>query len=360
MSNQAIKNDDPRGNKSLINNYKDVVSNSYQSITVDNINSVLDQLCEYADKIDKSVLEFMYQDFLNMYKSCRWTQKGVFENRKNIIAGLLDYCYSNNMCTEQYLSEFKGIYGSVFDNSVLFKTDYYKDFNELSHLINSLFGDAEDKENNMQAIGAIYMLWCGLTLDDICALKNEDLIDKKHIYIESTNRIIEIPENEISEVISYLKEQKDYVKKVRAKGSVGKMQKGNMEYDYQIVEYPNQDVIFKSTAKSTDGTCNPNKLRTLISTFNKKTNDLDITSELYGKVIRGNAIYKNGTFARLKSAEDTYKIKIDKWSINLIEELDKVMNDEFLNKQEMNNTTITRTTKMIHSYLQWRKVYYGY
>ena len=357
MSNYKI---DKYGNTDLVGEYLTYIKGDYTDITIENISSVLYRFCDYANNNDKSMLSFVYQDFLGLFKSATWTQKGIFENRKNIIAGFLKYCYDNNMCTEQYLAEFKSLNGSAFENTTLFKTDYYKDFNELSNLISNILAGNEDREDNAESIGAIYMLWCGLTLEDIHALRNEDLFDYNKLHIARTGRIIEIKEKEICDTINYLKEKKEYTKKVRAKGSVGKMTKGNVVYDNKLMEYPNQDVIFKSTSKSTDGTCNPNKLRTILSNFNKRTNDLDMTSPLYGKVIRGNAIYKNGMFVRLKEIEDKHNIKIEKWAISLMYELDKLTNGEVLNGEEINNTNTTRTTKMISSYLQWRKVYYGY
>lgn len=211
------------------------------------------------------------EDYINLIAKLNVTSPHVLLPTKSRIGQYLKFLNSQGVLDEQYV---KNLYSVSYDDikiEAVYESKYFKDFGALQDAIESTLWAAEKVDDAVYAmqISAIYLAWCGLSIEEALQLKKSDVYDD---YIKSGEKII----TPISTIMEYIKEYRDATEyQSQGRGII-------------TLKYVPSQWLFRSTR--TDHIDCTKKMRIIIRVFGKSSGEPNIFN--YDKV------YWSGVFNR--------------------------------------------------------------
>jgi integrase len=283
----------------------------------------------------KDLMEFNIIEIESIFKTLKIAVKSSFNNRKNIIRKYFEWGIQKGYINFDRIILFDNLtFDHIFDDNNL-KNKYFKDINDLIKCLNIIVSTYTpyDRHRYDTIICAILLIWCGMSINDICCLKIES-IDFKSKTIK-LDKDYKLPEYVNNFIIDYLNTT-SYTGNQKAK--LGKV------YLYKDTGY-----VLRVTTNSSILCYSKAGLQSTISNwFNKGITQIAENNRYFGHSLYLKDVYDSGFFNRLYEYENQYNIKV--------RDLDDKI---FLNLRHINNISEQKKGKLIETYQLWKQTFYG-
>ena len=297
------------------------LKDEYGLDTEKTLKSVVNFWCnvsQYEAEKNKDVLEFGTADFIDLLNRLNIRTASSFSNRKNLILVYLQWGVRNKDYSLENVNRFIDLHFKEIIHSDRIKDKFFKNFDDLNECIQTAIKSKEKQDSyKYQVVTAIlYLLWLGLTLEEIYMLQLSN-IDFQNNIINYNNMQYHIN----SETNQYI--QRHIV---------------NAKDDNQmLLELLNDD---KNITRST--------MRAYISEFANIFNNIDSSDIYYEHLLYPKDISESGLFYRLFEQEKKNGIQINSISDKLLL--------QFGYRNESNPSMLT---KLSDRYKTWRHVFYS-
>lgn len=275
-------------------------------------------------KIEHSIgkrLESGYtrDEYASLLNALNVTNLNAFYVNKSRIGAYIKWLIQRDLLPPNSINGLTSIKYSEMRPDRIFDTKYFESFASLQNAINTTLAIAMKVDNRVYAlqISALYLAWCGLTIEETLAMKKADVLED--CIIVGDRRIY--PEPKIMEYLFAYREATQYT--TQGKGEITR-------------RYPYSEYLFR-TAQSYHVT-DPKTMRVFIRTFGVSGGEENIYN--YDKV------YWSGIFKRAYDHECSHG-KLTAGNIDALEAL-------FREKYPTHSAAYKRLTE----YQQFRDYFY--
>lgn len=214
------------------------------------------------------------EDYINLIEKLNVTSYHVLMPTKSRIGQYLKWLCGQGVIEQQSVDALYSISYDEIKSEAIYNNKYFKDFGSLQDAIDNILWTAEKVDDGVFAtqISAIYLAWCGLTIEEALQLKKADVGDTT---ITVGDRVI----SPINTIMSYILDYRDATEyQTQARGII-------------TLKYVPTDWLFRS-ARS-DHINSPRVLRIFIHSFTKCI-ETDDTSNIFNY----DRVYWSGVFNR--------------------------------------------------------------
>lgn len=171
-----------------------------------NNRSVLNKIMEYEKIHNCDITSFNNDSFIDLFNYNGWLNHESYSSYKTVVTKYLYYKGANDIAKSFASLTYKNI--SITKKSNMFSKFYFLNFDEYSKYIQLYLERVTSNPKFIQykyTATCIYLIWIGLSLDEIIHLKTYDYDEKNNILKVNNNYIKSMLPHEISEALSYCK-----------------------------------------------------------------------------------------------------------------------------------------------------------
>lgn len=223
--------------------------------------------------------EFMYQEFVNMFEACQYTESNTFYTNYTFIRKYVEYCCNHKLCDPNSLVELKRVkYSKDIKGYSKLRNEFFFDLDDMLKVIEYVFSKSLVDVTYYRPLQAyLGLIWIGLLDEEIYTLKPEDF---SYFGLNIRGQCIEVPGN-LKKIIKKMSEDEYFIT------TDGKARHYNIESQYLFK-------TSKSAAPITKGWYTDK-----CKQWKKCANDLPITDELYGKKLDTKSIKKSALYSEI-------------------------------------------------------------
>ena len=293
----------------------------YSDSTEKTLKSVINAwgaISKYESEKQRDILEFGIADFIDLFNQLNIRTSSSFSNRKNLIANYLQWGIRNSKYSFDEFNRFMELRFKNVIQSNRIKTKFFKSIDDLNECLDVAAVEKDNKGSIKARIikSALFLMWCGLTIDRVYELKISDINFQKHtINVNKSCFTID-----------------SYVEKYLQNCIIGYKDK-------------NQLLLFNLNE---DQAITLGTLHGYISDFAAALNNISKSNRYYQHLLYPKDVKESGLFFKLYQLELNTGNKIDMISDTI---LSKIGYDE--------NITPSLLPKLFDRFRIWKHVFYG-
>ncbi len=183
------------------------IRNNFQAETDDYvlISNFFKRVTAYEEQYGKTLEEgYTKDEYLRLINSLGTVALSTFRNTKARLRKYIEQLNSDGIISAEAVSALEEISYDMIEFGTAFSNRFFKDFGDLQWELDMVLQAADKIDNAIffPAFSAVYLAWCGLTLQETLDMKREDIGTN---YINVGNRTI-IPN---ATIMAYLNEYKN-------------------------------------------------------------------------------------------------------------------------------------------------------
>ena len=288
-------------------------------------------------KLNKDLCMFNNVEMEVLFEILGVSTQATFYNRKNIIRQYLSWSASESLIDLNSIKWLDNFTIEQFDLKSFFSSKYFKDFEDVNEGLNIIMAEHKpiDEWQYMICVIPTYLAWMGLTIQQSCDLKIENIdFENNCIIIDNVKYLMN---DTISKYIHDSLNVDGYI-----------VRKGKGRNGSQTITLRENNYILKKLKTSIDKRYVVKEVQQKMSMFTKVTADLPKNNRYHDHSFVLKNVRDSGSFYRIYQYE--------KETSNKIEDVEKSILTNLMKQNDISNS---KYHNFIEDYRKWKNYFYG-